>query len=112
MYEKNKIWSRVPKGPETKDDCAGEDQEQFTGLVCPTISRRHALFETVSCEMITSKQRLNHESRRISIFGSRYQATTSDDVEDYVQYSTVQWSVTSVDPWKSCSHQYFSVIRA
>jgi hypothetical protein len=27
-----KIWSWVPTGPETKNDCASEDGEQFTGL--------------------------------------------------------------------------------
>jgi hypothetical protein len=30
--ERTKIWSWIPKGPETKNDCAGEDQEQFTML--------------------------------------------------------------------------------
>jgi hypothetical protein len=26
------MWSWVPTGPEIKNDCAGEDQQQFTGL--------------------------------------------------------------------------------
>jgi hypothetical protein len=30
--ERTKIWSWVPKGPETKNDFAGEDQQQFTGM--------------------------------------------------------------------------------
>jgi hypothetical protein len=27
-----KIWSWVPRGPETKNNCAGENQQKFTGL--------------------------------------------------------------------------------
>jgi hypothetical protein len=30
--ETTKIRSRVPTGSNTKNDCAGEDQQQFTGL--------------------------------------------------------------------------------
>jgi hypothetical protein len=30
--ERTEIWSWVLTGPEIKNDCAGEDQQQFTGL--------------------------------------------------------------------------------
>jgi hypothetical protein len=31
--KKKKQWKEeVPTGPETKNDCAGEDQQQFTGI--------------------------------------------------------------------------------
>jgi hypothetical protein len=30
--ERTKIWSWAPTGLETKNDCADEDQQQFTGL--------------------------------------------------------------------------------
>jgi hypothetical protein len=30
--QRTKILSWVPTGPDTKYDCAGEDQQQFTGL--------------------------------------------------------------------------------
>jgi hypothetical protein len=30
--ERTKIWSWVPTGPETENECAGEGQQQFTGL--------------------------------------------------------------------------------
>jgi hypothetical protein len=32
ILERTKIWSWIPRWPETKDDCAGEDQLKFTGL--------------------------------------------------------------------------------
>jgi hypothetical protein len=54
--ERTKIWSCVPKGTETKDHCAGEDQEQFIGLDWPTISHRHDLFAAVNYEMVNSRQ--------------------------------------------------------
>jgi hypothetical protein len=31
-YQKGKIWSWAPMGTETKNDCAGEDHQKFTGL--------------------------------------------------------------------------------
>jgi hypothetical protein len=30
VLERIKIWSWLPKGPETKANCAGEGQQQFT----------------------------------------------------------------------------------
>jgi hypothetical protein len=33
VLEITKIWSRVPTGPETKNDCAGEGQQQITALL-------------------------------------------------------------------------------
>jgi hypothetical protein len=30
--ETAKIWSWVPRGPKTKNNCAGEDWKKFTGL--------------------------------------------------------------------------------
>jgi hypothetical protein len=30
-FERTKIWSWIPTGPETMNDCAGEDQQLFAG---------------------------------------------------------------------------------
>jgi hypothetical protein len=38
VLEQTKIWSLDPMGPKTKNDCAGEGQQQFTALLC-TIPR-------------------------------------------------------------------------
>jgi hypothetical protein len=38
-----KIWSWVPTGSETKNDCAGEDQQQFSGLNWHVASYRYEL---------------------------------------------------------------------
>jgi hypothetical protein len=32
--ERTKLWSWVPTGPETKNDCAGQDQQHWIGLYC------------------------------------------------------------------------------
>jgi hypothetical protein len=32
VLERTKIKPRVPTGLETKNDCAGDDQQQFTGM--------------------------------------------------------------------------------
>jgi hypothetical protein len=32
VLERTKVWSWVPTGPETKNDCAAESQQQITAL--------------------------------------------------------------------------------
>jgi hypothetical protein len=36
VLEQTKLWSRVPMAPETKNDFAGENQQQFTGIMTYT----------------------------------------------------------------------------
>jgi hypothetical protein len=36
--ERTKIWSWIPTGPETKNDCAGEGQEEITALLGTVVS--------------------------------------------------------------------------
>lgn len=37
VLEGPKIWPWFPTGPETTDDCAGEDQQQNTVIVSPVV---------------------------------------------------------------------------
>jgi hypothetical protein len=39
VLERTTTWSRVPTGPETKNDCAGEGKEQIASLHCPALLR-------------------------------------------------------------------------
>jgi hypothetical protein len=48
------IWS-WPTGPETKNDCAGEDQQQFTGLNCKTSDQVIKIAEAVTHLACTRK---------------------------------------------------------
>jgi hypothetical protein len=34
VLERTDIWSWVPTGPEAKNDCAGEGQQQSTAMLC------------------------------------------------------------------------------
>jgi hypothetical protein len=34
VMKRTKIRSRVPEGPEIKNNCAGEDQQKFTPMLC------------------------------------------------------------------------------
>jgi hypothetical protein len=36
---RTKIWSWVPMGPETKNDCAGEGQQQITALLLKNLQK-------------------------------------------------------------------------
>jgi hypothetical protein len=40
--ERTKIWSWFPTGPDTKNDCAGKDQQQFIGLGCELVRQLKA----------------------------------------------------------------------
>jgi hypothetical protein len=57
---------------EGKNNFAGEGQQQFYR---PT--------EAVSCEMVASRRRCKHESKRILIVGNSYLATRSEDIEEF-----------------------------
>jgi hypothetical protein len=56
-----------------RNNCAGEDHQQFTGLD-----------KLGSCKTVASRQRRENGSSRISIVRSCYQATTSEDKEDFM----------------------------
>jgi hypothetical protein len=61
VSERTQIRPCVPTGPETKNDCAGECQQQFTGL------------DWTAVESVSS-----------STVNSHYLVTTSEQTEDFM----------------------------
>jgi hypothetical protein len=78
-----------PVGLGTKNDCAGEGQQQFTGLVWIASDSQLPLW--VSCELAAIQREREHGSRGMPTVASRYQAMTGEDIEEFV-YAAVQWS--------------------
>jgi hypothetical protein len=67
-----------PTGIKTKNDCAGEGQQQFTGLDWSELFENQQLRQlVVRSDMVASRQRHMYDSRRVSIAENYNRASSS-----------------------------------